>query len=221
MRKGFKMSWALATAMLAVVAAAPASAQDEQLMSKDPSECEVFSALSGDDSCTAQPASRGLSIEGETQGLAISTDSGQGTATTTTTKKNTTKTAAKSDTQKTSTTGAEPKAAAFQSIQFEFNSAELTAPARGTLDTVASVLQEPYFADARFLIEGHTDGKGSDDYNQALSERRAQAVVRYLVQQGVAAEHLSARGMGENKPFDASNPNAAVNRRVVVLNLGG
>lgn len=221
MRTGFKMSWVLATVMLAL-AAGPAAAQDEQLMSKDASECEVFSALSGDDSCKTEPAARGLSVEGETQGLAITTDSEQGSGaatTTTTTKKSSTKTATTSKTQKTSGSG--PKAATFDSIRFEFNSAELTAPARGTLDTVAAVLQEPYFADSKFIIEGHTDAKGSVDYNQVLSERRAQSVVRYLVQQGIAAEHLSARGMGESKPFDEGNPDAAVNRRVVVLNLGG
>jgi outer membrane protein OmpA-like peptidoglycan-associated protein len=216
----------LATALF-VLAAVPATAQQEQLMSKDPSECEVFAALSGDDSCAAEPAARGLSIEGDTQGLAISPDSGQGsgtgtatntTSTTTKTKKDTATTAATTKTQPT-TSG--PKAATFDSIQFEFNSAELTDAARRTLDTVASVLREPYFADSRFIIEGHTDAKGSDDYNFGLSERRAQAVVRYLIESGVAPEQLSARGMGESKPFDRSNPEAAVNRRVVVRNLGG
>ena len=205
--------------------AAPVMAQQEQMMSNKPSECEVFAALSGDNSCETQPSAGGLSVEGDTQGLAISTDSGQDagagatTTTTTTTKKKSTKTAAKDS--KTKVESTQPKAAAFQSIQFEFNSDELTSDARGTLDTVASVLQEPYFEKSKFIIEGHTDSVGSDAYNKELSDRRAQAVVDYLTQRGVAGEKLTARGMGESDPYDRANPSAGVNRRVVVLNLGG
>lgn len=218
MRTGSKFSWVLAAAMT-TLAAGPAAAQ-EQVMSDHPSECEVFSALSGDSSCQTEPSAGGQSVEGETQGLAVSTESGQGSGMpTSTSSKSSTKTAATGNAQTATSSG--PKAATFDSIQFEYNSAELTAPARGTLDTVAHVLQEPYFANKTFVIEGHTDAKGSAEYNLALSERRAQAVVRYLVQMGVAANQLSARGMGESEPLDKSNPDASVNRRVVVLNLGG
>lgn len=218
MRTGLKLSWVLAAAMM-TLATAPAAAQ-EQVMSKNPSECEVFSALSGDNSCMTEPSAGGQSVDGETQGLAINTEGGQGSGTTTAaTANNSTTTAATGNAQASTATG--PKAATFDSIQFEYNSAELTAPARGTLDTVANVLREPYFANKTFVIEGHTDAKGSAEYNLTLSERRAQAVVRYLVQKGVAAGLLSARGMGESEPLDKSNPDAAVNRRVVVLNLGG
>jgi len=219
MRTGFTTAWALAALLLVV--SAPTSAQEEQLMSNDPSQCEVFAALSGDDSCATEPAGRGLSVEGETQGLSISNDSAtdSGAATTTTTKKSSTKTAAVGSS--TTSTGSSPKAAAFQSIQFEFGSAELTAAARGTLDIVAGVLQEPYFDKSKFVIEGHTDAVGSAEANKLLSDRRAQAVVSYLLERGVAADKLMARGMGESDPYDPANPTAAVNRRVVVLNLGG
>lgn len=217
-----KASLALAAGAMLWMAA-PVMAQQEQMMSNKPSECEVFAALSGDSSCEAEPSARGLSVEGDTQGLAISTDSGQdagaATTTTTTTKKKSTKTAATSSTKKVVSN--EPKAAAFQSIQFEFNSDALTSDARGTLDTVASVLQEPYFEKSKFIIEGHTDSVGSAAYNKELSDRRAQAVVDYLTQRGVAADKLTARGMGESDPYDPANPGAGVNRRVVVLNLGG
>lgn len=215
-----KASWALAAAITAL-SAVPAMAQQEQMMSNKPSECEVFAALSGDSSCTTEPSAGGQGVEGNTQGLAISTDSQDtGTATTTTTtKKKSTKTAATESKKKVDSTG--PKAAAFQSIQFEFNSDKLTSAAQGTLDTIASVLQEPYFEKSRFIIEGHTDAVGSATYNKELSDRRARAVVDYLTQRGVAADKLTARGMGESDPYDPADPGAGVNRRVVVLNLGG
>ena len=114
-----------------------------------------------------------------------------------------------------------PKAAAFQSIQFEFNSAELTASARSTLDLIADVLKDPIFAKSKIDIVGHTDSVGSPEFNQLLSEARAQSVVRYLVQHGVRKSHLSAHGMGESDPYDAAHPDASINRRVVVVNLGG
>ena len=66
------------------------------------------------------------------------------------------------------------------------------------------------------MIEGHTDWIGTDAYNQGLSERRANSVMDYLVDHGVAASRLSTTGFGESRPI-ASNQNRegrALNRRV-------
>jgi OOP family OmpA-OmpF porin len=68
-------------------------------------------------------------------------------------------------------------------------------------------------------IEGHTDWIGTDAYNQGLSERRANAVMNYLVDHGVAASRLSTTGYGESRPI-ASNQTRegrALNRRVELL----
>ncbi len=68
------------------------------------------------------------------------------------------------------------------------------------------------------LIEGHTSSEGTDEYNQRLSERRAQAVVAELVKRGIPRERPSAAGIGERRPI-ASNDNEsgrAMNRRVEV-----
>jgi outer membrane protein OmpA-like peptidoglycan-associated protein len=68
------------------------------------------------------------------------------------------------------------------------------------------------------VVEGHTDSTGADAYNQALSERRANSVLRYLVDAGVPASRLSAQGFGESQPV-ADNDTAegrAQNRRVVL-----
>ncbi len=75
----------------------------------------------------------------------------------------------------------------------------------------------------RVEIQGHTDNIGSDAYNQKLSERRAQSVVTYLVQNfGIDISRLTAKGYGESKPI-ASNDNAegrALNRRVQFFIIG-
>jgi outer membrane protein OmpA-like peptidoglycan-associated protein len=217
MSTGSGACWPL-TALAIVMATTPVFAQNERLMSKTPSECEIFSALSGDTACATEPSAGTQNVEGATQGLTITNDANQSPDESPSKTSKTSHIAAK---ESAKATNSGPKAAAFQSIQFEFNSAELTVSAQSTLDTVATVLQEPVFATSMFVIEGHTDSIGSAEFNELLSERRAQAVVHYLVQHGVPSEHLSARGMGESEPYDAAHPEAAVNRRVVVLNVSG
>jgi OOP family OmpA-OmpF porin len=68
------------------------------------------------------------------------------------------------------------------------------------------------------VVEGHTDSVGNDDYNQKLSQRRADAVRKYLVDKGIAGARLTATGLGETQPV-ADNGTAdgrAQNRRVVL-----
>jgi OOP family OmpA-OmpF porin len=72
-----------------------------------------------------------------------------------------------------------------------------------------------------FLIEGHTDAAGSRLYNTALSRRRAQTVKDYLVREaGVDPSRLQIIGKGPSEPASRTDPYAAENRRVVVVNLG-
>ena len=71
-------------------------------------------------------------------------------------------------------------------------------------------------------IEGNTDSVGSDEYNQGLSERRAEAVRSYLAQQGVPESSMTAKGLGEGQPI-ASNSTAEgrqQNRRVELIVSG-
>ena len=65
-------------------------------------------------------------------------------------------------------------------------------------------------------ISGHTDSKGSDEYNLNLSQGRSQSVVDYLISQGIDATHLQAHGYGETKPIDTNDTEEgrANNRRV-------
>ena len=82
------------------------------------------------------------------------------------------------------------------------------------LDSVVLVLQE--FKQTIIVVAGHTDSRGSDAYNQALSERRANSVAQYLEPKGIAAARIDAVGFGEKYPI-ADNGTAdgrALNRRV-------
>ena len=72
--------------------------------------------------------------------------------------------------------------------------------------------------DARYTIVGHTDSDASNEYNQALSERRARAVAGYLISKGVNSGQLSVLGLGETRPIASNNTEAgkAQNRRVEI-----
>jgi outer membrane protein OmpA-like peptidoglycan-associated protein len=90
-------------------------------------------------------------------------------------------------------------------ILFDFDKADLRPEAAPELEKVLAVLKS--YPAAKALIEGHTDGKGSDSYNQPLSERRAQAVRRWLIDHG-AITPIATRGWGKTRPIV---PNAKPN----------
>ena len=99
-------------------------------------------------------------------------------------------------------------------VQFSFDSADILPAARAQLDALADGIRL-LPADKPVVIEGHTDAKGSDEYNERLSQRRAQAVKRYLVAlHGIDPQRLRAVGLGEYRPLDGRDPQAAENRRV-------
>lgn len=105
-------------------------------------------------------------------------------------------------------------------VPFRLGSAELTDVARRQLDALAEAMRAPELADSRFLIAGHTDATGAADYNKALSERRAESVLRYLVEiQAVSEARLLAAGFGEERLKNTAQPEAAENRRVEVVAL--
>ncbi len=104
-------------------------------------------------------------------------------------------------------------------VNFAYNSAELTSDARITLDQLGTALRDPRLAAFNFIIAGHTDAKGGFEFNQHLSERRAEAVRGYLIAQfGIPAERLTARGHGKTQLLDPQRPEDGVNRRVQVIN---
>jgi outer membrane protein OmpA-like peptidoglycan-associated protein len=108
-------------------------------------------------------------------------------------------------------------------VLFEHNSDVILPQYYSNVDELGKVLAQPQYATYRIQIEGHTDSIGSDRYNQALSEKRAESVRRYLLQHfPLQQDHLAAVGYGESKPI-ASNKTSegrSKNRRVQVVNLG-
>nr|WP_298717489.1 OmpA family protein [uncultured Steroidobacter sp.] len=102
-------------------------------------------------------------------------------------------------------------------VLFDTGKATLKPGAYNSIDRLASVLKEA--PDRKVVIEGHTDSVGSDELNQALSERRAAAVQTALLERGVSADQITAVGKGKSFPI-ASNDTAAgrqQNRRVEMI----
>ena len=107
------------------------------------------------------------------------------------------------------------------SIEFEFNSAGLTAQAKKVLGQLGLALSSEQLAASLFLVVGHTDAVGSANYNLALSERRAASVTKYLVAvHGIDGTRIRSAGKGESELLDSANPASGVNRRVEITNLG-
>jgi len=105
-------------------------------------------------------------------------------------------------------------------INFDFNSASINSTAQAAVKELGKALSNPELKGGVFLVAGHTDGKGGDEYNQVLSERRADAIKRYLIHNfGLSAENLVAVGYGKTQLKNASNPLADENRRVQVVNM--
>jgi outer membrane protein OmpA-like peptidoglycan-associated protein len=100
------------------------------------------------------------------------------------------------------------------SITFALNSADLNAQFFNALDGVSLVLKE--YDKTVIEVAGHTDSSGSDQYNQALSERRAQAVAGYLGSHGVKTQRLITVGAGEGHPIASNDTEQgrSANRRV-------
>jgi outer membrane protein OmpA-like peptidoglycan-associated protein len=104
-------------------------------------------------------------------------------------------------------------------VLFEFDKAELKPGAMRDLSRLADVLkQEP---DRQVMIEGYTDSVGSSSYNRELAESRAQAVRDFLIQHGVGADRITARGYGKDYPVATNDTEAGrqQNRRVEVVIL--
>lgn len=103
-------------------------------------------------------------------------------------------------------------------IQFDFDSARVRLESQQALANLAEALKSNELIAARFAIEGHTDAQGKADYNQRLSQHRAEAVRLYLISKGVEGARLAAAGKGATEPANKDDPMAAENRRVKIVN---
>jgi outer membrane protein OmpA-like peptidoglycan-associated protein len=102
-------------------------------------------------------------------------------------------------------------------VLFGFDRSDLSAEAKTNLDKLVTVLNS--YADTNVEIQGHTDSKGTEAYNQTLSEKRASSVSAYLAAKNIASSRLTTKGFGETAPkYDnATEEGRAQNRRVEFL----
>jgi len=102
-------------------------------------------------------------------------------------------------------------------VLFASGKSQLLPGAQNGLDQVAEALKAQ--DDTKLLVEGHTDSKGNDASNQALSQARAQAVASYLVTRGIAQDRISSAGLGSSRPVadNATPEGRANNRRVEIV----
>jgi len=107
-----------------------------------------------------------------------------------------------------------------QTVYFDTNSAELTADAIAILKD--KILADAKNNEAKIVIEAHCDERGSIDYNQKLSIRRAEAVKNYLTKNGVKDAKIKTVGYGKSKPVDLGHDESswAKNRRAVTIIIG-
>jgi OOP family OmpA-OmpF porin len=102
-------------------------------------------------------------------------------------------------------------------VLFEFNRTGLTPEAKRSLSPVVSILNGG--SNQKVTIQGYTDSVGSDAYNQVLSQKRSESVKGFLVQSGVSADQITARGFGEANPVASNDTDEGrrLNRRVDVI----
>jgi len=105
-------------------------------------------------------------------------------------------------------------------VYFDYDSAALTPQAEPQLNNLGKALTSQDLTGAVVMLGGHTDAKGTDDYNQGLSQRRAETVKKFLVDNyHIPADTLISNGYGKRELKNAADPFAAENRRVQIVNM--
>lgn len=105
-------------------------------------------------------------------------------------------------------------------IHFDYNSADISKSSMASVQALGKALSDPSLKGSTFVVAGHTDAIGSEPFNQDLSERRAETIKKYLVQNyGLTGSDLVTVGYGKTKLKDAANGADPINRRVQVVNM--
>lgn len=114
-------------------------------------------------------------------------------------------------------TVAKKPAAASVLITFETDSADISPSSKATLDVIGRALVSDRLAQMKFSIEGHADPRGGEEYNDRLSQSRADSVVAYLVDNyKIERDRLKPVGRGAHELLNPRNPSAPENRRVTI-----
>ena len=105
-------------------------------------------------------------------------------------------------------------------IHFDYHSADIAKSSTQAVAELGKALSDPSLKGSTFVVAGHTDAVGGEEYNQGLSERRADTIKRVLVEKyGLTGSNLVTVGYGKTKPKDANAPMDPTNRRVQVVNM--
>ena len=105
-------------------------------------------------------------------------------------------------------------------IYFDYNSAALSPKAEPQLNNLGKALTSKDLAGSVVMLGGHTDAKGGDDYNQSLSERRAETVKKFLIDNyHVSTDTMISTGYGKRELKNSTDPFAPENRRVQIVNM--
>ena len=99
-------------------------------------------------------------------------------------------------------------------ISFEHNKSTLTPQSYADMDNAVKILAQ--YPEVKIEIEGHSDNRGTPEYNRIISQKRADTVMEYLISKGIAAERMKAIGYGDSKPVvdNDTEEGQAKNRRV-------
>ena len=105
-------------------------------------------------------------------------------------------------------------------IHFDFNSADISKESMPSVQALGDALSDPKLRGSTFVVAGHTDGVGGEQFNQELSERRADTIKHYLVDHyHLTGGDLVTVGYGKTKLKNSADPSDGVNRRVQVVNM--
>ncbi len=104
-------------------------------------------------------------------------------------------------------------------INFMSGSATISPGSIPLANSLITALKDPKFSGKRFIVAGHTDSVGSREYNLDLSKRRAEALIDFMVQNGIDRSSLQAEGYGFDKPIEGYSAKSAANRRVEVVKI--
>ena len=105
-------------------------------------------------------------------------------------------------------------------IHFDYNSADISKSSTQAVAELGKALSDASLKGSTFVVAGHTDAQGTEQYNQGLSERRADTIKKVLVEKyGLNGTNLVTVGYGKTKPKDANAPMDPTNRRVQVVNM--
>ena len=105
-------------------------------------------------------------------------------------------------------------------ITFDYNSADISSKSLAAVQALGRALTNPDLKGSTFVVAGHTDAAGGETYNQELSERRAESIKKYLIDNyHISSADLVTVGYGKSKLKDPNQPMAEANRRVQVVNM--